>query len=167
MSPRMYTTASSRPPYSDPTPTILIYLSTPPLLSHDNALHPRIRLARPLPTAHAVPHIRDHADVVQIIATGTATASGTEAVVQELRGRLPRAPVPERPARPEPLARPARLPDLQPVVPAAARAEVDRCAHLFLCLFVGWLAGGLVCTFPSFFFSLSFPGSLGVGCLRM
>ena len=58
-------------------------------------------------------------------------AGGTEAVDVALGRRVPRAPVVEAAARVEPLPRPARHPDLQPVVPAAPRAVVDRLAHWF------------------------------------
>lgn len=67
--------------------------------------------------------VQDHADEVAIIKPGHR-ARGAQTDDLELGRRLPRHAVPERAAVVEPVARPARLSDREPVVAAVAAPEV-------------------------------------------
>lgn len=112
----------SLPRTPQPFPHPNIHFSFPPSL-HDCALATGVLLAGTDAPAPAAVNVHDHADLVRVVASGHQ-ARGTQALhVHELR-RLARHPVPELRARVEALARPARLVDVQPVVPAVAAAEV-------------------------------------------
>ncbi|KAI2640586.1 hypothetical protein GGS26DRAFT_167147 [Hypomontagnella submonticulosa] len=91
--------------------------------SHDDALAARVVFARAEAPAVAALDVHDHADLVLVVATRHG-ASGTQAsIVDDGRG-LARDAVSEFAASVESFSWKARLEDLEPVVLAAAAAEV-------------------------------------------